>query len=598
MPMSRLLNLLTMRLRRDRQPLFVAVVAVVVGVLVGLAAVGFIKLLQGFQLAFFGIEPRYLASSLRQAMAESHWVKLTVVLVPMLGGLLVGVLTRLTMPDGRPQGIADVIEANAMRGGHLSSRVGWQAALLSALSMGAGASVGREGPIVHFGASIGSLVARGLHLTRHHARTMLTCGVAAAIAASFNAPLAGVFFALEVVIGHYGFAAFAPIVLSAVSATAVSRFLLGDETAFVIPSQTIANVLETPAFMMLGVAGGMVALIFMASVRMAKRAFARSRIPSALRPAVAGFLLGLIALGLPEVLGVGYEGTDMALQGQLGFSLAFALLVAKILACALCLGAGFSGGVFAPALFLGAMLGTAFGSVAVSLVDVPTSALPVYSMVGMAAVGATVLGSPISSILMLFELTGEYSLLLVVMVAVVMAVFVTRLADIHSFFTSQLEDRGIFVKDGHDVSVLERVSVGSIMDQQFWTLPPDADMATVKQTLLASNWGRLCVLDQQGRLLGVISLTHDRDRLDAAELTAGDLAHDGPYLTPEMTLADAVKVLRNSGEAHIPVLNSELDRIVVGQVHEHDLNHAYHEALLSHEGFDDLERVYQTERRS
>ncbi len=595
--MSGLLHLLTMRLRRDRQPLFVAVVAVVVGVLVGLAAVGFIKLLQGFQLAFFGIDSRYLASNLRQAMADNVWVKVTVVLVPLIGGLLVGLLTRLTMPDGRPQGIADVIEANAMRGGHLSSRVGWQAALLAALSMGSGASVGREGPIVHFGASIGSLVARTLHLTRHHARTMLTCGVAAAIAASFNAPLAGVFFALEVVIGHYGFAAFAPIVLSAVSATAVSRFLLGDETAFVIPSQTIANVLETPAFMLLGVASGIVALIFMASVRLAKRGFARSGIPLALRPAVAGFLLGLIALALPEVLGVGYEATDMALHGQLGFSLAFALLLVKILACALCLGAGFSGGVFAPALFLGAMLGTAFGAVAVSLVDVPTSALPVYSMVGMAAVGATVLGSPISSILMLFELTGEYSLLLVVMVAVVMAVFVTRLADIHSFFTSQLEDRGIFVKDGHDVSVLERVSVGSIMDQQVWTLPPDADMVTVKQALLTSNWGRLCVLDDQHRLLGVISLTHDRDRLEEEALTAGELAHDGPYLTPDMTLADAVRVLRNSDEAHIPVLNSEAVRIVVGQVHEHDLNHAYHQALLSHEGYDDIERVYQTERR-
>lgn len=595
--MQSLIRALIMRLRRDREPLFVAVVAVLIGVLVGLAAVVFIKLLHGFQAAFFGVDHRYLASSLRQAMATSVWAQAAVLVAPVIGGLLVGVLTRLTMPEGRPQGIADVIEANAMRGGHLSSRVGWQSALLSLLSMGSGASVGREGPIVHFGASIGSLVARLLHVSRNHSRTMLTCGVAAAIAASFNAPLAGVFFALEVVIGHYGFAAFAPIVLSAVSATAISRFLLGDETAFVVPSQSIANVWETPAFMMLGVGGGVVALVFMMSVRLSKRLFDRSGLPIPLRPAVAGLLLGLIALTLPEILGVGYEGTDKALQGQLGFTMAFILLVAKILACAICLGAGFSGGVFAPSLFLGAMLGTAFGAVAVSLVDVPTSALPVYSMVGMASVGASVMGSPISSILMLFELTGEYSLLLVVMVAVVMAVFVTRLADSHSFFTSQLEDRGIFVKDGHDVSVLERVSVGSIMDQQFWTVPPDADTAAIKQALLESNWGRLCVLDEKGRLSGVISLNHDRARLDEPDLTAADIAHEGPYLTPEMTLADAIRVLRNSGEAHIPVLNSVGDRLVVGQVHEHDLNHAYHQALLSHEGYDDIERVYQTERK-
>lgn len=594
--MQNLIRTLILRLRRDREPLFVAVVAVIIGVLVGLAAVGFIKILYGFQAAFFGVEPRYLASSLRAVMATSIWAQVAVVAAPVVGGLLVGLLTRLTMPDQRPQGIADVIEANAMRGGYLSSRVGWQSALLSLLSMGSGASVGREGPIVHFGASIGSLVARLLHLTRNHARTMLTCGVAAAIAASFNAPLAGVFFALEVVIGHYGFAAFAPIVLSAVSATAISRFLLGDETAFVVPSQTIANVWETPAFMLLGIGGGIVALIFMMSVRLSKRLFARSGLPAPLRPAAAGLLLGLVALFLPEVLGVGYEGTDMALHGELSFNLAFTLLAAKIIVCALCLGAGFSGGVFAPALFLGAMLGTAFGAVAVSLVDVPTSALPVYSMVGMAAVGATVTGSPISSILMLFELTGEYSLLLVVMVAVVMAVFVTRLADVHSFFTSQLEDRSIFVKDGHDVSVLQRVSVGSIMDQQFWTVPPDADTQTIKQTLLESNWGRLCVLDENGRLLGVISLNHDRARLDETDQTAADIAHEGPYLTPEMTLADAIRVLRNSGEAHIPVLNTETDRLVVGQVHEHDLNHAYHQALLSHEGFDDIERIYQTEK--
>ena len=280
------------------------------------------------------------------AVAELPWWQ--IVLVPTLGGLVVGLLVRYFQDGARPHGVADVMEAGVLHGGRLSLKEGAVAALGAIVSIGSGASVGREGPAVHIGASLASWLGQRLKLSRSLALTLLGCGVAAAVTASFNAPIAGAFFALEVVIGHYALSAFAPVVIASVAGTIVARVHLGDFPAFVISDSSLFSFLELPAFAILGLVCAVVAVIFMRGILFTQAAWARTKVPGWLRPALAGAAVGAIAIVLPEILGVGYEATDRALNEAVPLWLLIALIAAKIAATSLSLGSGFVGGVFIP----------------------------------------------------------------------------------------------------------------------------------------------------------------------------------------------------------------------------------------------------------
>jgi CIC family chloride channel protein len=346
------------RFRRNDQ-LILSMLAVVIGVFSGLAAIGFRYAIDLVQRLFYGFGGEQVAT----LAAELPWWHL--LLAPALGGLLVGLLIYFVMPGRRPQGVAQVIEASALKGGRMSLTTGLKAAVVSAASIGAGASVGREGPVVHLGASLGGWLAKQLHLGRSLSRTLLGCGVAAAVAASFNAPIAGSFFALEVVVGHYALSAFAPIVIASVTGTLVSRMHYGDFPAFILPDQwVIVSFWEFPAFALLGVVSAVAAIVFMRSVFYTEAVIAKVPIPVWSRPAVAGLLIGVIAVGFPQVLGVGYEATDAALSALYPLWLLVALIVLKTAATAIALGGGFGGGVFSPSLFIGAMVGGSFGVIA------------------------------------------------------------------------------------------------------------------------------------------------------------------------------------------------------------------------------------------
>lgn len=273
--------------------------------------------------------------------------------VPTFGGLVIGLFVHFIMPERRP-GVADVIEAVALRSGRIGVRAGLGAALVSAASIGVGGSVGREGPVVHLGAALSSWLGHAFGFGRSLIVTLLGCGVAAAIAASFNAPIAGVFFALEVVIGHYALTAFAPIGLASVTGTLISRIQYGDFPAFVVPSHSITSFFEFPAFALLGVISAAVAVILIRSIAAAQATSDRTTVPRWLHPALGGLVVGLIALAFPHVLGVGYGATDEALNDLLPLWLLIALVVGKTVAVTVSIGSGFGGGVFSPSLFLGA----------------------------------------------------------------------------------------------------------------------------------------------------------------------------------------------------------------------------------------------------
>jgi CIC family chloride channel protein len=518
-------------------------------------------------------------------VADQPWWR--ILLAPALGGLLVGLFIHFFMPGRRPQGVAHVMEATALRSGRMDFRAMLGAALASATSIGFGASVGREGPVVHLGASLSSWVAQKLHLSRPLTLTLLGCGVAAAIAASFNAPIAGVFFALEVVVGHYALSSFAPIVIASVTGTIITRLYYGNFPAFAIPDRTITSFLEFPAFALLGIVSALIAISFIRGTFLVEDAVKRVPLPAWTKPAMAGLVLGGVALFYPHVLGVGYETTDAALAEKFTLTMLLVLLVLKFAMTVLCLGSGFAGGVFSPSLVMGALAGGAFGLIATGVFPHLSSGPGAYVIVGMGAVAGAVLGAPISTILIIFELTSNFTLTIAVMIGVVIASAITQQVVGRSFFTRQLERRGISLSGGREVSLLKSQHVSDVMRADFEQVSADLRLPAVRQRLLADPHGELFVVaaDGSGRLAGTITL---RDLSDAAfdtshdnELCAANVARANPPVLPvTANLEEARRVIEDAAEDQIAVVADTESLRLVGYVRERDIMQAYHAALM------------------
>ena len=566
------------RLTRNDQ-LLLFFLAVMVGIAAGYGALLFRLLTAVIQFGFLGDPAEHLASISR---ALPNW---RVVLAPTAGGLAIGLLIRHVLPGRQPQGVAQVMEASALRSGRMGLREGLAAAFVSAASIGCGASVGREGPIVHLGATFASWVAQRLRLSAPLAKTLLGCGVAAAIGSAFNAPIAGVFFALEVVVGHYGLGAFSPVVVSSVMGTVITRIHIGADAAFTLPPQHVVSFLEIPAFVLLGLVSALAAIALLRAIALVHTSHERLGTPTWLRPALAGFATGLIALQLPEVLGVGYETTDLALKNGYGLEFLIVLAIAKAAATALCLGSGFGGGMFSPSLVLGAMVGGAYGLIADGLVPELGSAASVYALLGMGAIAACTLGAPISTVIIIFELTGDYGVTFAVMIAVAVASVFFRQLHWHSFFTWQLAQEGIDVLARRDRSLLRTARLAEVMRREVVTVPLEADLERLK-ALFRHRHLPIFVVDESGKLYGSIAF---EDLADAAfepaqekPPTARDLVHRIPVaLVPEDDLETALHLCEANQEEHMPVVNNSDEMQVIGEVRHQDLVLAYNRALLA-----------------
>lgn len=570
------------RLMKGEQ-LVLSILALVVGTLVGAMAIVFREGLLQIQKLGYGSSDEAVHYFLK-TLPSWH-----LILVPTLGGLLIGLFIYYFISERRSLGVADVIDAAAFHDGRMSARSGIKAALVNVASLGCGASLGREGPVVHMGATIGSWLTRVLHLRRSAARTLLGCGVASAVAASFNAPLAGALFAHEVALGHYALTAFAPIVLASVSGTILTRLYFGHDVAFLIPAHEIASFLEFPAFALLGVCAGVLSVLVVRSVGFTQQFIRAARIPVWGRPALAGLAVGVMSVGYPEVVGVGYGAMNDALYEVYSWSLLSQLLAVKAVLVVICLAFGFGGGVFSPALFLGAMLGGAFGLTATAVLPDLSSGHGAYTLVGMGAVAAAMLGAPISTTLIIFELTGDYELTIAVMVASVIASMIADHAQGGSFFSWQLRQRGLSHRWGREVNLLRSLKVGDVMSRQFATVSPDEPISRLREKLINAPYSELFVLDDAGKLLGTITLADLRhaafDPNIGDDVTAIKLARaKPPALCREDSIEHAIRLMEQTGEEHLPVVANTEDRLMIGFVHEKDAMMAYNRALLELHG--------------
>lgn len=552
---------------------------VVVGALGAGSVILLLKAIELFQLFFFNTASHRLLPGL----ADLAWWH--ILLAPTIGGLLVGIFVHNLMPEGRPQGVADVMEASALKGGRMSLSTGLTAAGISALSMGAGASVGREGPAVHLGATLASWIGERFHLSRSRMRTLLGCGVAAAVAASFNAPLAGALFASEVVIGHYALSAFAPVVVASVVATALSRSYFGDYPAFVLPDQYIASIWEFPAFIGLGILAGLAAISLIFITRITQDGALEIPLPPWLKPAIGGFIIGCMALVLPQILGVGYGTSEQALNGELGLFLLILICGAKILATGVSLGFGFGGGVFSPSLVIGATLGGAYGIIVTVINPDLSSGQTAYTLIGMGAVSAAVLGAPISTVLIIFEMTANYPLTMAVMTAAVIATTLSHQLQSHSFFLWQLARRGVNLREGVETALMQGVQVGDLALEKLTLVETNTCLPEIRELIRRDASNELFVVHPNGALYGTITLADLSesafDKSMDMMLNAEDVARARPpMLIPGDTLDHALKVMRDSGEHFIAVVNNRSDRKPLGGIHERDVMAAYSRVLL------------------
>ncbi|MFN3148053.1 MAG: chloride channel protein [Paracoccaceae bacterium] len=438
-------------------------IALAIGIAAGFAALFFRKGIETLQATLYGTEDILTLHSFAETLPW-YWV----LLIPVGGGLVVGALLNWGTDDGRVRSVADVIEGAALNDGRVEKKAGLTSALASLITLSSGGSTGREGPVVHIAGLISSWVSNRINANGITGRDLLGCAVAAAVSASFNAPIAGAIFALEVILRHFAIHAFAPIVIASAAGTVINRLEYGDVTEFVLVEEgALAFYVELPAFLLLGLVSGLVAVALMRTIfwtdDLGTALQRKLGLHAVLRPAIAGLLLGAMAIWFPHIIGVGYETTSEALTGNLMLHEAVIFAILKTAAVAVTMAGRMGGGVFSPSLMLGALTGLAFGHIATGIFPEVSGSETLYALAGMGAVTASVLGAPISTTLIVFELTGDWQTGLAVMVAVSISTAVSARLVHRSFFLTQLERRGVHLAAGPQAYLLALVRVSGVM---------------------------------------------------------------------------------------------------------------------------------------
>nr|WP_228561831.1 chloride channel protein [Catenulispora rubra] len=534
--------------------------ALTIGGGAGLGAIAFRWLINTFTHLFSG-HADYSAAG-HAANPHVPWLGMWFVLfAPVIAGLIYGPLVYKFAPEARGHGVPEVMYAVARKGGRIAPQVAVVKSLASALCIGSGGSVGREGPIVQIGSALGSTLGRVVGAGEDRMRLLVACGAAGGIAATFNAPLAGVFFAMELILTSFAAEGFGMIVLSSVVASVIGRAAFGNEPFLVLPEFHTASPKQLLLFAALGIVAGAVGVTFSKILYLIEDACDWAwRWPEWARPAVGGLLLGVVLLVLPEMYGVGYPVLGNAVAGKYAIGFLLVLLVGKIVATSLTIGIGGSGGVFAPSLFMGAMAGSAFGLLAHDVFGASAGGLGSYALIGMGAVFAGAARAPITAVVIMFELTGEYSIIVSLMAAIVVATLTSKMLTGDTVYTLKLRRRGIDLATPPASSPFAGLDVASIMEPLPAPLPGGTRLSEAADSLAASRHGVLPVVAADGSFVGLTSA-----RAVAEVLAEGgrdgepvrELVHSPKTIRSDTDVTTALDALLAADPAGLPVLDAD-----------------------------------------
>ncbi len=594
------------------------VLAVIVGIVVGLVSVGFKYLTELVQHTAFGITGEKLLEGLKNM---DWWM---ILLIPALGGLLVGLLLNYLFSESKGGGVEEVMTSVATKRGTIRFKSVIGKLIASSITIGSGGSAGREGPIVQIGGGIGSSIGRWLKLNEEHVKTLVGAGVAAGIAAAFNAPIAGAFFALEIILGDFALNTFSTIILASVSATVVSRYFLkafGDSPAVfpeiveIVRDYSWNHIYEFGFYIILGVMGGLICVLFIKSLFYSEHFFSKLKVPGFVKPAIGGLLVGAIGLFVPHILGVGYDTMEGVLSkshhlfdqfplvGHLWLDLVLILGI-KIVATSLTLGSGGAGGTIVPSLYLGSLVGGILG-LGIQLIlpgEVNSSS---YALVGMAAIIAGTTQAPIMAMMLFFEATNNYQIILPVMTVSIISSLITKHFLGGSLYTVKLKSQGINLYEGIEKTVMSTIKASEIMKRNLYTFHVTTPFRKVLESFMNTERQVAFVLDDERALVGILSLSHMKTMIQDEGvkdfLIAGDLMIENTQTAyPDSTLSYCTELLAKEDIDIIPIIISETNNKLIGYLNRKDILSIYNLEVMKKNlsGLKFVSKVGDTEQRS
>ncbi len=555
--------------------------AILVGIGAGLGSVLFTKLVelvrkvafQDFANAIGSLQPWHL------------------IIIPLIGGLITGPIIYFFAREAKGHGVPEVMLAIALRGGKIKPQVGIVKAVASAICIGTGGSVGSEGPIAQIGSALGSTIGQFFKLNEERTKTLVACGAAGGIAAIFNAPIAGAIFAMEVILNRMSSVYFGAVVISSVIADSIAHFFMGDFRTFLIPQYFLKSPWELLLYSLLAVIAAFASVGFSRSLYLVEDIFDGLKIPEWVKPTLGAILLGVLGIvtvktadGFPRIFGVGYESMTPALFGEFTFKVAFLLFFLKLLATLFTLGSGNSGGIFAPSLFMGSMLGASFGSWASAIFPNITAGAGAYSLIGMASFFSGATHAPMTAIMILFEMTNNYQLILPLMLASVISTIISRVLSKDSIYTLKLTRRGIKLSQTQDIDVMQGITVGEVMTTDYLSIKSNQTIEDLEQLFAKTHMTGVPVTDSYGKLDGVVTAkdleqARKSNLSEKSELNKIASMHELLYTFPEELMWHAIYRMSSHSISMLPVVQKNDPRQLIGMLYRRDVIKAYDRAI-------------------
>jgi len=558
---------------RLSQGSFLLAISMAIGLAAGLAAL------------VFESSYHWLNSVLLEPVLEEGSFSYLIICIPAIGGLLVGLMMRFARGSSNGHGVPEVIESVNLRVGLIRFKNALLKTIAAVVTLGFGGSAGPEGPMVHMGSAFGSLGGRAVSSSEEHTKVMIGCGAAAGLAAIFHAPIAGVIFVLEVILVDFSLDTFIPIIVASITASVVTRAASGEGALLAGSTEIVRTLWQVPLFIGLGLLCALLSVLFIRFYSAVHDSWERLEIPGFLKPALGGLVVGIAAYKFPHVLSDGYGTINTVLAGAMPVALVLILMTIKLVTTSMTLGSGGSGGMFAPTLFLGAMMGSAFGGWMSSQFPQLGVTSSSFALVGMGATMAGTLFAPVTAVMMIFEITNNYSFILPLMIASITCVVLVRRLTNDSIYTVSISRKGIRLREGRDENVLRSIQVNDIMRREFPTVEAEWPLLKIFDQLRKSPYSTLPIVDKDGNFAGILPFQTLRLLINENSLSRLLIAKDlfkseCTTLRPDEDLREALAKFADQDIDELPVLSNEGGTKLLGMLSRGELLVAYNHQLL------------------